>query len=187
MAHAIEVATSGRAKCRGCGGKIAAGEHRFGERLPNPYDDKGGDMTHWFHLACAAYRRPESFLEALEAPGASADAIENREALAHEARLGVAHRRLPRVSTAERAPTGRANCRACKTAIEKDGWRIALVYYEDGRFVPSGFMHVRCAMPYLETTAIRARVAHFSPALSEADLDAIDAQAIEGHAAASML
>ena len=143
-------------------------------------------MTHWFHLPCAAFRRPEAFLEALDAPGApgapgaSTEAIDNRETLLHEARLGVAHRRLPRVSTAERAPTGRATCRACKALIDKGAWRLALVYYEDGRFVPSGFMHVRCAATYLETTAILPRVAHFSPALSAADLDAIDVEAVEG-------
>jgi hypothetical protein len=174
MPHVIEAATSARAKCRSCGGKIAAGERRFGERLPNPYADDGGEMTQWFHLPCAAFRRPESFLDTLEA---SSEPIENREQLAHEARLGIAHRRLPRVGTAERAPTGRANCRACKTPIEKDTWRLALVFYEDGRFVPSGFMHATCATEYLETTEIMPRVRHFSPGLSEEDLGEIETEA----------
>jgi hypothetical protein len=139
-------------------------------------------MTHWFHLACAAFRRPQPFLETLDATtntiDASAVTIEGRDLLAHEARLGVAHRRLPRVSTADRAPTARANCRACKAAIEKGAWRIALVYYEDGRFVPSGFMHITCVEAYLETTEILSRVAHFSPALSEADLAEIGAEIV---------
>ena len=168
MPHLIERASTGRAKCRGCGEKIAAKELRFGEQLPNPFAE-GEDalMTHWFHLACAAFRRPEAFLEGI---ATCSDAIENRAALAHEAALGVTHHRLPRVSTAERAPTGRANCRACKTLIEKDSWRIALVYYEDGRFVPSGFIHTTCAKEYLETTEIGPRVKHFSPGLSDADI-----------------
>ena len=59
----IERATSSRATCRGCGAKIARDELRFGERLPNPFADEGGEMTHWFHLACAAFTRPEPFLE----------------------------------------------------------------------------------------------------------------------------
>ncbi len=137
MPHLIEHAPSGRAKCRGCGEKIASGGLRFGEQLPNPFAD--GDnalMTHWFHLPCAAYRRPEAFLEGL---AETTEPIDNRAELERDAQLGITHRRLPRVSTAERAPTGRANCRACKTLIDKDTWRIALVYYEDGRFVPSGF------------------------------------------------
>lgn len=172
MPHLLERAPTGRAKCRGCGGKIAAGEWRFGERLPNPFDDKGGEMTHWFHLPCGAFRRPEAFLEALNA---STDELADRAWLVHEAELGVAHHRVPRVSTADRAPTGRATCRACKTPIEKDAWRIALVYYEDGRFVPSGYIHAHCVREYLETTDIRRRLAHFSPALSQAELDEIEA------------
>ena len=171
MPHLIERAPSGRAKCRGCGEKIASGEIRFGEQLPNPFAD-GDDalMTHWFHPACAAYRRPEAFLEGL---AETSETIDDRTTLEREAQLGITHRRLPRVSTAERAPTGRANCRACKTLIDKDTWRIALVYYEDNRFVPSGFIHAKCVKEHLETTAIRPRVKHFSPALSDAELDEI--------------
>ena len=63
MAHTIEPASSGRARCRGCGKTIAKAELRFGERLPNPFAD--GEMTLWFHLPCAAFRRPESLLEVL--------------------------------------------------------------------------------------------------------------------------
>jgi hypothetical protein len=174
MSHVIEQAANARAKCRGCGQKIGAGELRFGERLPNPYAEEGGEMTHWFHLACASFRRPEPFLAALET---SPQTIPNREDLAHEARLGVAHHRLPRVSTAERAPTGRATCRSCRSLIDKGTWRLALVYYEDGRFVPSGFIHARCVRPYLETTDVLPRVAHFSPALGEGDLEAIRVEA----------
>jgi len=77
------------------------------------------------------------------------------------------------VSTAERASTARAACRHCKEKIEKDDWRIALVYYEDGRFSPSGFVHVPCAGAYFETTDIMDRVQHFSPLLSGEDLQEI--------------
>lgn len=167
MPHTIEHATSGRATCRGCGGKIASGTPRFGERLPNPYADEGGEMTHWFHLRCAAYRRPEAFLETLAAYD---DPIDDRARLEHDARLGITHRRLPRVSTAGRAPTGRATCRACKEPIAKDTWRVALVFYEDGRFAPSGFIHAACIAPYIETTEVLDRVRYFSPDLTDADV-----------------
>ena len=63
MPHTIEPAASGRAKCRGCGQKIAKDELRFGERLENPYGE--GEMTLWFHLVCGVYKRPEPFLEML--------------------------------------------------------------------------------------------------------------------------
>lgn len=173
MPHIIEPAPTGRATCRGCGGKIAAGDQRFGERLPNPFDDKGGEMTHWFHLVCAAFRRPEPFLEVL---ATTPDLVADRETLEREARLGVAHRRLPRVSTAERASSGRAACRACREPIEKGTWRIALVFYDDGRFVPSGYIHLRCAASHLETTDIMSRVRRFSPDLGETEIGEIAAE-----------
>ena len=80
------------------------------------------------------------------------------------------HRRLPRVGTASRAPSGRATCRACRATIEKGAWRIALVYYEDGRFSPSGFIHAKCTTAYIETTDVLQRLSHFSPGLSAEDL-----------------
>jgi len=70
----------------------------------------------------------------------------------------------------ELAATGRAICRGCKEAIAKDTWRIALVFYEDGRFVPSGFVHVSCASSYLETIDLLPRIRHFSPNLTDADI-----------------
>jgi hypothetical protein len=165
MPHVIEPASSGRAKCRGCGERIAAGELRFGERLPNPFAD--GEMTHWFHLECAAFQRPEPFLETLEARGVSLD---ERERLESEARRGLAHRRLPRVSGAERSPSGRAKCRSCRETIAKDAWRITLVFWEEGRFEPSGFIHAGCAQSYFETTDLMSRVRRFSPVLTDDDL-----------------
>ena len=64
MSHTIERAPTGRAKCRGCGEKIAAGERRLGERVPNPFGDDGSETTLWYHVRCAAFTRPEAFLEA---------------------------------------------------------------------------------------------------------------------------
>jgi len=167
MPHVIEAATSGRAKCRGCGRPIAAGELRFGERLPNPFTDDDSEMTHWFHLACGAYRRPEPWLEAFDTTGVP---MEDRDVLARDARRGCTHRRLPRVNVAERATSGRARCRHCREPIEKDEWRISLVFYEEGRFVPSGFIHARCARGYLGTADIETRLRRFTPDLTEEQL-----------------
>ncbi|NIL99791.1 MAG: hypothetical protein GTN89_02335, partial [Acidobacteria bacterium] len=60
MPHVLEPATSGRAKCRGCGQAIKKDEIRLGEKLPNPFAE--GEMTHWYHPPCAAFKRPETFL-----------------------------------------------------------------------------------------------------------------------------
>jgi len=173
MPHIIERAPTGRAKCRGCGRPIAAKEWRFGERLPNPYaDGEGAEMTHWYHPLCGAFKRPEPILAFL---AATTDAIEGRDTLQRHADAGIAHRRLPRVDAISRAPSGRATCRHCRVAIEKGLWRVALVYYEDGRFAPSGYIHLTCAKDYLETADLLDRLRHFSPDLGDADAAEIGA------------
>lgn len=169
--HGIERASSGRAKCRGCGERIGAGELRFGERLPNPFAD--GELTQWFHMDCAAFKRPEPFLETLKA---AAEGLPDAERLESEASRGIVHRRLPRINGAGRAASGRALCRSCRETIGKGAWRIALVYYEDGRFEPSGFVHARCAPAYFETPDVLERLKHFSRELSEEDLRALRAE-----------
>jgi hypothetical protein len=164
--HVIETATSGRAKCRACNRPIAKDELRFGERQPNAFGE--GEMTLWFHLRCAAYARPEPFLETLPSV-AIADAAE----LAAAAELGIAHRRVPRVHGAERASTGRARCRSCRELITQGEWRIPLIFFEEFRFSPSGFIHAGCAHAYFETTALLDRIRHFSPELTDEDVDGL--------------
>jgi hypothetical protein len=164
MAHLIQPAPTARAKCRGCGERIGAGELRFGENLPNPFAD--GETTHWFHLDCAAYKRPEPFLETLEA---RTEPLEDGERLGTQAKLGVTHRRLPRVAGAERSPSGRAQCRSCRNNIEKGAWRLSLVFYQEGRFAPAGYIHAACATEYLETIDVLPRLERFSPHLTEQD------------------
>jgi len=193
MAHVIEAASSGRAKCRSCDQPIAKGELRFGERQPNAFGE--GEMTLWFHLPCAAYSRPEPFLETQTAAsadtgtevgsGAAPAAVPEAqlEQLAEAARFGIAHRRVPRLHGAERATSGRAHCRSCRELIAKDEWRLPLVFFEDYRFNPGGYLHARCARNYFETTAILDRVRHFSPELREAELAEV-AGAIEAGQAA---
>src|SRR5262245_24357951 len=137
MPHVIQPATTGRAKCRGCGTPIAAGELRFGESVPNPFAD--GETTHWFHLECGAFKRPEPFLECL---GSLAEPLESAEQLSGEAKRGVELKRLPRINGAERATSGRAECRSCRKPIAKGAWRISLVFYEDEAFFPAASIRV---------------------------------------------
>jgi hypothetical protein len=163
MPHVFEPAASGRSKCRGCGLALARGEVRFGERLPNPYAE--GAMTLWFHPLCAAYRRPEAMLEALAEP---ANAEQDRGALERAAQASLSRPRLPRIDGAERAK-GQATCRQCRKPIPRGAWRIRIVYYDEGQFSPSGFIHLACAESYFETTEIEEPLLHFSPALSAAE------------------
>jgi hypothetical protein len=162
MPHVLEPAPTGRAKCRGCGRPIAKDEVRFGERLPSPFAD--GEMTLWFHPPCAAYRRPESLLQALaEAPGIVPDA----GTLERVARGSAGHRRLPRIDGAEKAPRGQAKCRSCREAIARGAWRIRLVFFEGGRFMPGGFVHLECREAYFEGHAMLDAMLHFSASLSD--------------------
>ena len=139
MAHTIEPAASGRAKCRGCGKPIGKGELRFGERLPNPFAD--GEMTLWFHLRCAALKRPESLHEIL--PESTLD-IEDRESLLSIIDFGLEHRRVERINGTEKATSGRARCRSCREVISKGQWRIPLAFFEEDMFNASGFVHATC-------------------------------------------
>ena len=162
MPHVFEPASSGRAKCRGCGQRIERGALRFGERIPNPFAD--GETTLWFHPLCAAYKRPEPVLETLGQPSEN---VPEREALERAARGSSAHRRLPRIDGAQRAPTGQAKCRSCHQPIARGTWRIRLVFFEEGRFSPAGFVHLACRKAYFESCDIRDPLLHFSPGLND--------------------
>ena len=162
MAHVFEPAASGRSKCRACFQPIARGELRFGERLDNPFADR--EMTVWFHPACAAFKRPEAFLQALAETHAT---VPDCERLERAARQGASHRRVPRIDGAERAPSGAAKCRSCGQPIARGSWRIRLAYYQEGLFSPGGFVHCDCRKAYFETDDILDRVLHFSARLSD--------------------
>ncbi len=176
MAHTIEPAASGRAKCRGCGQPIAKGELRLGARLPNPFDDEK-ELTLWFHLLCGAYKRPAQFLEAASQ---TKEALADRAELEARARKGLEHRRLPRLSGAERAPTGRSTCRSCREPIPKGSWRVTIVYYDDveGRFSPGGSIHTKCSKEYFGTSDLLERLEHFTPTLGESDREELRSELI---------
>jgi hypothetical protein len=164
MPHVFEPAASGRSKCRGCGRALAKGELRFGEAMANPFAE-GTEMTLWFHPMCAAYKRPDAMIEALaRAVGDVAD----REALEKIARASAARRRLQRIDGLERAK-GQATCRHCREPIAKGAWRIKLVFFEEGRFNPSGFIHLACGPAYFETSEFLDHALHFSGELSGED------------------
>ncbi|MGE0623508.1 MAG: hypothetical protein AB7I04_16470 [Pseudomonadales bacterium] len=184
MPHTIEPATTGRSKCRACGETIAKGVLRFGERLPNPFGEEGSETTHWYHVRCGAFRRPESFLEAADL--CTVD-LEDAPSLRAAAAFGVAHRRVPRIDSVDRAPSSRARCRACHDMIERDTWRIGIVFFEEGRTSPGGYLHAACSRRYFETEprdddALLDRLHHFGNTLTPENLTSLarllDASAI---------
>jgi hypothetical protein len=164
VAHVFEPAASGRSKCRGCAQPIQRGELRFGESVPNLFAD--GDTTLWFHPLCAAYKRPEPLLEAL---GSTSESVPDREALESAARKTLEHPRLTRIDGAEPSRSGQAKCRSCHELIERGSWRLRVVFYEEGRFSPGGYVHLACRKAYFETEDVLDRSLRFSPTLSDAE------------------
>jgi hypothetical protein len=161
--------------CRGCARPIARGELRFGEQLPNPYGQ--GEMTLWFHPACAAFKRPEALLQAL---GATLEKVPDQEALERAARSSLAQRRIPRIDGAERSPSGQARCRSCHETVERGSWRIRLVFYEGARFTPGGYLHLACRKAYFETNEVLEQILHFSPDLSDEEREELRRAAVSG-------
>lgn len=164
----IEVASSGRAKCRACGRAIGKGELRFGERGPNPFGE--GEATYWFHLRCAACKRAEAARESLEAlPEDTAE----RDVLVAIARRGVEHPKLPRFAGVQRSPSNRARCRHCRETIDKGLFRITLDWWEDGRFGGAGYVHAACAAAYFGATDdLDTRMRWLDPEISDDDVAA---------------
>jgi hypothetical protein len=160
----LEPAPSARSKCRGCAQPIQRGELRFGERLPNNFGS--GEMTLWFHPLCAAYKLPQQLLVALTETTA---AVPDRETLERVANTSAAHERARRIDGAERAPSGQAACRNCREPIARGSWRIRVVYYEEGRFSPGGYVHLACRRAYFEADELLDQVLNFSRALAPAE------------------
>jgi hypothetical protein len=174
MPDQIAPSPTARAKCRGCGRAIDKGELRFGEADANPFGE--GETHRWFHVPCAALRRPERFGPMLDAD----TTIAQRDALLAIVKEGIEHHRLPRIAGAQRASSGRAHCRHCREIIEKGSWRFVLEIWEDGRFSPMGFIHARCARAYFGSGSAVARLRSLPHELSEAELGEIEKEGTTG-------
>jgi hypothetical protein len=165
MPDLVAPSPTARAKCRGCGRPIDKAELRFGEADANPFGE--GETHRWFHLRCAALKRPERFGPMLEAT----PDVPDREALEAYVKSGLDHPRLVRILRAERAPSGRAHCRHCREIVEKGALRVALEIWEDGRFNPMGSIHATCAPSYFGTREeLLPRLELASPDLPKSDV-----------------
>ena len=164
MSHLLAPAPSGRSKCRGCGQPIAQGAPRFGESLPNAFG--AGEMTLWFHPLCAAYKLPDAVLEALQD---ASESVVDLETLRRAALECKEHPRLARMGRAEHSRSGQAACRHCHEPIAKGIWRIRIVYFEEGRFAPGGYIHLACSKAYFETPDVLEPALQLSAPLSEAE------------------
>jgi hypothetical protein len=145
---------------------MTKGELRFGECVPNPFSE--GETLRWFHLVCAACMRPAQLLATLDADGSE---VPEGEWLRATAVTGAALRRLPRLLRAERATSGRANCRQCRDPIAKGTFRLALqLFEEDLRPAPIGFLHPQCSEAYFGTRDVLERVVRLTPELTREEV-----------------
>jgi hypothetical protein len=146
MSHKVEIAPTGRASCRGCKQSIAKGTPRFGEEFRNPYSEEGGLSYRYWHLPCAATKMANELAPALAAYEGELEGRAEVDALVRE------HMK-PEMPFAERAPNGRARCRACDESIAKGELRVAFERMFEGPMGPqkgAAYAHARCLAKYLE-------------------------------------
>jgi hypothetical protein len=173
----IEPARTGRAKCRRCGEPLNKGELRFGESVPNAFGE--GEARHWFHLGCAAEKRPDKLARALEAYPAE---VPDRGALRTAAASGVDNPRLVEIRRAERAPSGRARCQECREIIAKGELRVAVEREDEMPVAQVSYVHAACAAKRFGTRGLIDKLRRTSPELEPQDFEAF-AAAPETHAA----
>jgi hypothetical protein len=137
---------------------------RFGERVPNLFAE--GETTLWFHPICAAYKRAQSLLDTL---ASASEALPDQENVKRAALATLAHPRIERNDGAEKSPSGQAKCRHCREPIEKGSWRIRIVYYEEGRFSPGGYIHLACRKGYFETDDVGEAILQFTQSLNDTE------------------
>src|SRR6185503_7924367 len=119
MAETIEAAKTGRARCRSCRQPIEKGTLRFGEEQPSAFAE--GMQWVWYHLACAAKKKPVQVRAALDA---FTGEVPNRAEL--DALMAEGDKTATVFPHAERAPTGRSKCQQCHEPIEKGALRVAV-------------------------------------------------------------
>jgi poly [ADP-ribose] polymerase 1 len=172
MAEMIEVAKTGRSKCRTCRQAIEKGALRFGEEQPSAFTD--GLQWVWQHLNCAAKKKPAKVREALAAYEGE---VPGRDEL--EAVLVEADKTATTFPYAEHAPTGRSRCQQCEEPIEKGALRVAFEReVEPGAMAraAAAYLHPACALEHLEKEEdLLSALKKNSRGLAEADLTQLEA------------
>jgi hypothetical protein len=158
MSHKVELAPSGRARCRGCKEGIAKGSVRFAEEFQNPFSDDGGMGLRYWHLPCAAIKLANELAAAIAAYEGPPLPTLDRPALDA---LIEQHLR-PDAPYAERAGSGRAHCRACDVTIKKGELRVAFERVFESPMGPQkgfAYAHPGCLGKYLDRERERGREA----------------------------
>jgi hypothetical protein len=109
----------------------------------------------YWHLECAATKLANELAPVLAAYDSPLDERASVEAL-------VAEHLRPPMPHAERAPNGRARCRACEESIAKGELRVAFERTFEGPMGPqkgAAYAHARCLPRYLEREKEQGREA----------------------------
>lgn len=156
MAHLIEEARSNRSSCKSCREPIGKGVHRFGF---DEFAAEGLDRGHaWYHLECAAARRPQALKETLAGyAGELPNRAELEALLKSGAKPAVATSGRP-AAHVEPAPTGRSKCIGCGKPIEKDSPRVAVqreLSFNGMTRMGAAYVHPSCARAALTPDEFR--------------------------------
>jgi Poly(ADP-ribose) polymerase and DNA-Ligase Zn-finger region len=166
MAETIEVAKTGRARCRICRQPIEKGALRFGREQPSAFGE--GMQWVWHHLTCAAQKKP---VEVQAALAAFSGDIPNRPEI--DALMAEGDKTATVFPYVERAPTGRSKCLQCREPIEKGALRV-VVERELEQAGPArsgtGSLHPQCAGDFLEQEDLIATLRQNSRGLADVDL-----------------
>jgi Poly(ADP-ribose) polymerase and DNA-Ligase Zn-finger region len=174
MAHIVETAKSGRARCRTCGEGILKDDVRFGEEVANAFSESGGTTFQWHHLRCAAKKKPSHLREALKSFAGEVPDREEIEMLIAENEPKQKPSAFP---YAERAPSARSHCGRCQTVIAKGGLRVAVPREQEGppSMMPPAprYLHAACAKAALDDDPemILGQIRQNSRGLTPEDLD----------------
>lgn len=174
MAHALEVAKSGRSSCRTCNTNIPKDTLRFGEETQTPFSDV--PSMKWHHLMCAAKARPVLLEEVLQTyPGE----IPDREEVLKTIEVSKKTQKPSEFPHADRAPTGRAKCIVCREPIEKASIRVAVEREQEpgGSYMgkSAAYLHPKCAKTSIQGDDALAKIKKNSPALTEEDVQELEA------------
>ena len=123
--YCLELARSGRSKCKTCRKPIDKGALRLGILIEGPF----GTGYMWHHIQCAAKRQisavEEAYAGEFAAPGIELPPLEELQKLALEA--AEKKKDKQEAPYVERAPSGRSKCQQCGEFVEHDAFRVVVL------------------------------------------------------------
>lgn len=173
MAHIVETAKSGRARCRTCGGGIQKGELHLAEEASDPASDTG-TTSYRHHLECAAKKAPAALRAALER---CPFPVPHRPVLERLIAENEPRQKPTSLPYAERAPSPKTHCGECHTVIAKGSLRVALHRENEGLnpTMPTTprYFHAACVHSVIAGDLVVAlgQIRTNSPGLTHEDMD----------------